>query len=207
MDMVIGWSGFSEAMIAVGWMAQEGAEVLVMPDFDNHNGKSAKRRAEDTARKRESRKSPKTVRNVSAKESDKNTTREEKRREDNNTPLTPRQRGALSADQRSRFDRFWSAYPLKKSKGQAERAFAKLNPDDILLGRMVRALQQQIQHRERMRAVGQFVPEWKHPSTWINARAWEDELETIQANGDFSRSVANGSSSRPAYLKPFPSED
>lgn len=55
LDHVIGWEGFSAAMIAVGWMI-ETPQGLVMPEFDEHNGKSAKRRAEDQRRKRESRK-------------------------------------------------------------------------------------------------------------------------------------------------------
>lgn len=77
LDDMIGFPGFSRAMIAVGWL-EECGESLVMPRFDAHNGQSAKRRAQDADRKRESRK----VRNVSASEEDKSVTREEKRRED-----------------------------------------------------------------------------------------------------------------------------
>lgn len=77
LDHVIGWEGFSAAMIAVGWMI-ETPQGLVMPEFDEHNGKSAKRRAEDQKRKRESRKCPQIVQ----EESFDLRTREEKRRED-----------------------------------------------------------------------------------------------------------------------------
>jgi hypothetical protein len=77
LDHVIGWEGFSAAMIAVGWMI-ETPQGLVMPEFDEHNGKSAKRRAEDQKRKRESRKCPQNVR----EESFELRTREEKRREE-----------------------------------------------------------------------------------------------------------------------------
>lgn len=81
MDSVIGWTGLADALIAVGWLSFD-AETLVMPEFDSHNGKSAKRRADDTKRKRESRICPQDVRKVSADESEKSVTREEKRRED-----------------------------------------------------------------------------------------------------------------------------
>jgi hypothetical protein len=86
----------------------------------------------------------------------------------------------LSAEQRQRFDRFWEAYPHKKSKGQAESAFAKLNPDELMLERMLRAIRQQADHRKQLEAAGQFVPEHKHPGTWISAKAWEDELAPVQ---------------------------
>lgn len=106
--------------------------------------------------------------------------KEGKGREDNNTPHTPRTRGELNTIQRQRFDQFWEAYPHKKSKGQAEKAFARLNPDDLMLERMLRAIRYQADHRKQLQASGHFVPEHKHPSTWISAKAWEDELAPVQ---------------------------
>lgn len=35
----------------------------------------------------------------------------------------------------------------------------------------------QINQREALRRSGQFVPEWKHLSTWINNRCWEEEYQ------------------------------
>ena len=52
MDHIIGWPGFSAAMIDVGWLQYDGLETLVMPGFEIHNGRSGKRRAEDQKRKR-----------------------------------------------------------------------------------------------------------------------------------------------------------
>jgi len=72
-DEMLGWPGFSSAMKMVGWLAQD-SEGLVLPEFDTHNGQSAKRRAQDSDRKRAER--------LSASEADKNGTREEKRREE-----------------------------------------------------------------------------------------------------------------------------
>lgn len=74
LDDLIGFPGFSRAMMAVGWLEENG-ESLVMPSFEAHNGQSAKRRAQDADRKR-------NVRKASASEADKKRTREEKRRED-----------------------------------------------------------------------------------------------------------------------------
>lgn len=55
MDDAIGWPGFSAAMQSVGWLAHADGEGLEMPEFGEHNGQSAKRRADDTKRKRKSR--------------------------------------------------------------------------------------------------------------------------------------------------------
>jgi len=74
LDDLIGFPGFSRAMMAVGWLEENG-ESLVMPRFEAHNGQSAKRRAQDADRKR-------NIRKTSASEADKKRTREEKRRED-----------------------------------------------------------------------------------------------------------------------------
>lgn len=89
MDAVIGWPGFTQAMIDVEWASINEAGSLVMPRFDEHNGASAKRRANDNERKRSARKSG-NVRNVSASDADSLRTREEKRKEDQN-PLSARE--------------------------------------------------------------------------------------------------------------------
>jgi hypothetical protein len=74
LDSYLRWDGFAAAMMSVGWL-EECAEGLVLPDFDTHNGKSAKRRAQESERKR-------VVRKTSALDADKMRTREEKRREE-----------------------------------------------------------------------------------------------------------------------------
>jgi hypothetical protein len=73
LDDHLGWPGFAGAMTKVGWLEQNG-ESLAAPRFDEHNGQSAKRRATEAERKRESRK-------ASASDADKKRTREEKRRD------------------------------------------------------------------------------------------------------------------------------
>jgi len=88
MDHIIGWEGFSQALIQAGWLQFDGAECLVMPEFTEHNGASGKRRAEDSKRKRIERKelkeSDNCPQNVQINE-DEMQTREEKRREETTT--------------------------------------------------------------------------------------------------------------------------
>jgi hypothetical protein len=82
LDDLIGFGGFSKALAAVGWLEIH-ADCLCTPRFEEHNGQSAKRRAQETERKRNDRK-------LSALDADEKRTREEKRREEINTPHTPR---------------------------------------------------------------------------------------------------------------------
>lgn len=88
LDHIIGWEGFAAAMIAVGWLGTDGDESLILPEFDEHNGKSGKRRADDQKRKRNERKDPQSVRNLSESNDDKKWTREEKRREEETEPTS-----------------------------------------------------------------------------------------------------------------------
>jgi len=55
LDEILGWKGFSEAVISVGWL-QDVQDKLIAPEFETHNGVSAKRRANDAVRKASARK-------------------------------------------------------------------------------------------------------------------------------------------------------
>ena len=50
MDTVVGWSGFTQAMIDEGWLEFDGANTLIMNNPESHNGKPAKRRASENKR-------------------------------------------------------------------------------------------------------------------------------------------------------------
>jgi hypothetical protein len=88
MDEEVGWKGFSAAMSGVGWLIETPAG-LEAPDYAEHNGPTAKRRALDAKRKAEERDADKVPQkgggesgDLSASQADKTQTREreEKRR-------------------------------------------------------------------------------------------------------------------------------
>lgn len=81
---------FWAAVQSVGWIV-ESAEGIEVPRFERWMGKSAKRRARESERKRQSRSPcPQSVRKVSASHADKKRTTEQNRTEqDKSTPLTP----------------------------------------------------------------------------------------------------------------------
>lgn len=84
----------------------------------------------------------------------------------------------------AQFEQFWSLYPEKKSKNNAQAAFEQLNPSTELFQQIMLALQQQLQHRNQLKAQGTWVPPWKYPANWLAKRSWEDELfmDALQEN-------------------------
>lgn len=78
------------------------------------------------------------------------------------------------------FDRFWAAYPNKKSKGTARKAWDKIKPDEDLAWQIVFAVDAQKKWRGREKKAGTFIPGWQYPATWLNAMAWLDELPSSQ---------------------------
>ncbi len=82
------------------------------------------------------------------------------------------------------FELFWKAYPKKKSKGQAEKAFDKINPDEQLLASMIAMIERAKKSEDWLKAGGQYIP---HPATWLNAKGWEDEeVERDELSGKVS---------------------
>lgn len=69
-----------------------------------------------------------------------------------------------------RFERFWRAYPVRKSKQSAIRAWDRLQASDELLDAMAEALRRQLLRESWQRGFG--IP---YASTWLNQRRWEDE--------------------------------
>lgn len=88
-DKELGFRNFSREMNAIGWLIDVDGKGLEAPRFDEHNGQSAKRRAQETERKRLEREAEKEAEKAatksgqtSASDADKSVTREEKRREE-----------------------------------------------------------------------------------------------------------------------------
>ncbi len=76
------------------------------------------------------------------------------------------------------FGLFWEAYPRKKSKGQAEKVFAKINPDEQLLATMLATIERAKKSDDWLKEGGQYIP---YPATWLNAKGWEDEIPKVES--------------------------
>lgn len=65
---------------------------------------------------------------------------------------------------------FWDMYPVKKNKGLAFKSFKKIKPAEYpaIKSGLIAAKESDAWLKNN----GQFIP---HPSSWLNARGWEDE--------------------------------
>lgn len=101
--------------------------------------------------------------------------REEKREEETkkrkeNTPSAPVGGG-------EEFAQFWQAYPRRKSKATAERAFEKARSEATLA--MILDALKRLQPEWASRAMDK-IP---YPATWLNAKGWEDESGQTRTAG------------------------
>jgi len=83
----------------------------------------------------------------------------------------PEPRTALTRSADDRFEDFWTAYPKKKSKNDARKAWTKLRPSADLLQTMLGAIAVQSRSRDWLKEGGQFIP---YPASWLNAEGWSD---------------------------------
>jgi hypothetical protein len=74
------------------------------------------------------------------------------------------------------FDVWYREYPIKRSRGAAERAFAaarRLASLDTLLAGVRRYVETKRPDRD-----------WKYPASWLNGKCWLDEPEPMPAAGN-----------------------
>ena len=74
------------------------------------------------------------------------------------------------------FEEFWKAYPKKKAKDDAEKAFDKRKPDRQLLASILSAIAVQSRSEDWVKDGGKFIP---YPATWLNDGRWQDG-ETVE---------------------------
>ena len=197
--------GFAAAMLAVGWLVVDDGSVT-LPNFERHNGKTAKARA-DTAKRVAAHRAGCNGKGNGASVTSP-LAREEKRREEEKpkapAPAEPAQTlpadlpsdiakpDGPAADKAPRkapataveFPVFWAAYPVKKGKQDALKAWKKLGLDGRAAELVAHVRRME---REDVRWLDSFIP---HPATYLNGQRWEDEPEHKQ-------SVATATTPRP----------
>lgn len=78
------------------------------------------------------------------------------------------------------FDKFWEAYPNKKDKQKAMKAWAKHQPDIV---NVLKALVTQKGSDQWKKDNGQYIP---LPTTWLNGARWEDEVVGKKVNSTYA---------------------
>ena len=150
-DRYVERDGFARAMSDAGWLEIKSIGIS-FPNFDRHNGKSAKSRALAADRQRNAR-----ITQTSRNDRDKSVTREEKRRV--TTPIPPS--GA--------FLRFWGSWPRserKRAQGKCWELWHRRDFDQVA--------ETIVSHVEALKPTDSwqrgFIPA---PLVYLNQRQWE----------------------------------
>ena len=83
------------------------------------------------------------------------------------------------------FDEFYKLYPRKVGRFVAKKSFNKLSKRDKMLA--YNGLTDYIRFWNHNKTEKQFIP---HPSTWINQKRWEDELDLPKTKEKKSKDTA-----------------
>jgi len=76
------------------------------------------------------------------------------------------------------FDEFWTAYPRKIAKADAEKAWAKIKPD---LQTVITALEWQCKSEDWTKENAKFIP---FPASYLNSKRYEDEKPAAKSNAE-----------------------
>lgn len=190
LDREVCVTGFCDALIDVGWMI-EGDNEIALPNFDRHNGKTAKSRALTAKRvadkKRRDNAEINAFGNGSSVKSE--LPREEKRREGDNPPVVPpsgdeRSNEQTSDDQSSepataerrdkRFDEFWDVYPKRRNKKQALEQWKRKRLDDRADEIIDDVCRRQVADAQWLDG---YTPD---PNRYLRDERWTDDYRPIQ---------------------------
>lgn len=193
LDALIGWPGFTHALAAVGWI-EVSEDSLALPRFDSHNGKSAKRRATETERKRLARSDdgPHGDRDPSALDADNTRTgcgpekrREEKKKE---PPKAPRGAG-------QRFEDFWLTWPKSERKQDKAKCLEHWRRHD--LDAIADAVIADVKTKRGTQKWAEGYVE--APLVYLRGRRWEDGVEPMPKGAD-GQAVADWRESKSGIL-------
>jgi hypothetical protein len=82
------------------------------------------------------------------------------------------------------FQKFWTLYPRKRARADAEKVWMKINPSAELIEIILSAVQRAKTSEDWLRERGKYIP---YPATWLNRKQWEDEdTETHPLSGRVS---------------------
>lgn len=106
----------------------------------------------------------------------------------NQEPITktsskPKPSSSTGVDAPAGFAEFWEAYPKKRAKEAAIRAWRKMKVNGHLQ-KVLSAIAVQKSSSDWLKDGGQYIP---NPATWINDGRWEDEVGSDAGRTSISR--------------------
>jgi hypothetical protein len=176
LDRLIGVTGLCGAMVRAGWMI-ESSDGLTLPNFENHNGKTAKDRALTAKRVGAYRVNG----NSNVKCNDASVTsalpREEKRREENitkETPLPPK-----GGEYPPEFLQFWDCWPKHHRKQAQGKCFDAWKKSSIDQQRIIEHVESLKNSNDWKKDNGDYIPA---PLVYLNQKRWEGVEQTAGVN-------------------------
>jgi hypothetical protein len=155
-DTIVTHEGFADALMVVGWLSHDDRGLLI-PNFERHNGRTAKERGLKNQRQARWREKDAVVDGAT---STKPSTREEKRRED------------ITASTPPGFCAFWNSYPSARrvGKGSCLRAWLKTGLESRS-GAVVAHVEAMKRTPQWTKDAGKFAPT---SLTYLNQKRYDD---------------------------------
>lgn len=166
LDRYCGVTGFSKAMVNVGWMVLEG-ENLYLPNYDRHNSQTAKDRALGAKRAAKHKKN----KDLGILKSNAVT---------NDEPLAKSKIEKIREDKNiytNEFESFWKSYDKPAGKANAFKVWKSIKPDTELVKTILQKATLQAKNTER-----KFR---KDAERWLRDKRWEDEIAVKPYNDIF----------------------
>lgn len=79
---------------------------------------------------------------------------------------------AQNSQQATAFAEFWNAYPKKRNKGDAQKAWAKISAD--LYETILAAVRKASSSVDWTKDGGKYIP---YPASWLRAQGWDDDVD------------------------------
>ncbi|MCD8311252.1 MAG: phage replication protein [Firmicutes bacterium] len=79
-----------------------------------------------------------------------------------------------------RFSAFWEAYPKKKAKVTALKAWMRIKPTAELFEKIMSAVEKYKHSQDWLKENGAYIP---NPTTWLNGGCWDDEIKEVTTGG------------------------
>jgi len=109
------------------------------------------------------------------------------------SPSNPPQGESENAAQRIEiipFDIFWSLYPKKVGKKNAQKAYERISPDAVLQAKIIETLKVERCSDGWAREDGRFIPS---PASWLNSGGWDNEpVETWKLDRERRNNTLEG---------------
>ncbi len=87
------------------------------------------------------------------------------------------------------FNAFWDAYPKKRGKGNAVKAWNNVVTGKEVIYEIMEALESARKCKDWSRDKGQFIP---YPATWLNGRRWQDDYSDAESDGSKVEDIGSG---------------